>query len=93
MIRYMDKSIRLHLLFTEFNKAMGLFFEVCLDLLAVVKGNLNASAYKDIFDNSALPNLWKEVGKDPFLFQHNYSQKNKARSINVWLDNFWCGRS
>ena len=46
-----------------------------------MKGNLNATAYNDILENSALPTLWQQFGEGLFLFQYDNAPVHKARSI------------
>jgi len=66
----------------------GCFSGAGLDPLVPVKGTLNASAYQEILHNFMLPNLWKQFGDGPFLFQHDCAAVYKSRSIKTWMSEF-----
>lgn len=80
----MGKSTGPYHLITSLNQCHGsCFFGVGLInwFQVSVKGNCNASAYQNTWDNSTLPTFMEQFGEGLFLFQHDCSPVHKALYI------------
>ena len=54
--------------------------------LVLVKGHMNAEAYRTILDNEALPTMWQHFGSGPYLYMHDNAPCHTADIITTWFE-------
>jgi hypothetical protein len=53
--------------------------------LIILRGNLNAEGYKDIFTRCILSTVEDQFGDGTCLYQHENAPCHKARSVREWF--------